>query len=337
MTSEYSGKGLTGLVNLGNTCYINSAVQVISNMHILNKKIHEFIENKQEVKNRGSSFLKEWDDLRIMIWDKNVVISPNRFKRAIEIISNYKKNDLFAGFEQNDAIEFFMFLINIFHDTLKSRTITGVPLEVAKMRKSYKTFDTFFNKCHEEYSQIDALFTVYCKIEYIEKGTNNVLATQYENMYSIDVALTKLSLNECLDDFFKEEELSKENDNQYYDDKDKTYKDVVKRTYLFHTSKYLVIQLKRWNYNFKKNQRIIHHDPSSMLDLDRLYEDSKSMPKYELFAIINHSGNVGGGHYTSCVKNGNEKWYNYNDTMIKEIPMNKIVGNKNYCLVYRLK
>lgn len=337
VTSENSGKGLTGLVNLGNTCYINSAVQVIANMHILNKQIHEFIENKQQAKNRGSSFLKEWDDLSIMMWNKNVVISPNRFKRAIEIISNYKNNDLFTGFEQNDAIEFFMFLINIFHDTLKTKTIIGVNSEVIKLRKNFKSFDSFFNQCHQDYSQIDALFTVYCKIEYVEIGTNNILATQYENMYSIDLALTKLSLNGCLDDFFKEEELNKENDNQYYDDNDKTYKDVVKRTHLFHASKYLVLQLKRWNYNFKKNQRIIHHDPSSMLDLDRLYENNTSMPKYELFAIINHSGNVGGGHYTSCIKNGNGKWYNYNDTMIHEIPMNKIVGNKNYCLVYRLK
>ena len=41
---------------------------------------------------------------------------------------------------------------------------------------------------------------------------------------------------------------------------------------------------------------------------------------------------------TTCViKNGNGKWYDYNDAMIREIPSNKAVGNKNYCLIYRLK
>lgn len=332
----FSGKGLTGLVNLGNTCYLNTAVQVIGNMHTLNININDFVKNKQFINDKNCLFLKEWNDLRLLMWDKNVVISPNRFKRAIDLISNQKKNDMFNGFEQNDAIEFLMFLINIFHDTLKIKHNTNFPEEVIILKKRFHTFDNFFNKIHEEYSQIDALFTVYCKIEYIETSTNKILATRYENMYSIDIALTRLTLEECLDDFFKPEELNKENDNQYFDDMDKMYKDVIKKTHLFHSSKYLIIQLKRWNFNLKKNQRIIHYNPNDSLDLERLYENNILTSKYELFAIINHSGNVGGGHYTTNIKNGNGRWYNYNDTIIKELPLNKIVGNKNYCLVYQL-
>ena len=58
---------------------------------------------------------------------------------------------------------------------------------------------------------------------------------------------------------------------------------------------------------------------------------------YELFGVINHSGNIYGGHYTSIVRNANGKWYDYNDAMITEISPNKVIGNKNYCLIYRLK
>jgi len=333
---KYSGKGLTGLVNLGNTCYVNTAVQVIGNMHSLNKNINDFIKNKQFINDKSCLFLKEWNDLRLLMWNKNVVISPNRFKRAIEVVSNQKKNNLFNGFEQNDAIEFLMFLINIFHDTLKIKNYTNFPKKVTILKERFDNFNNFFNKIHEEYSQIDALWTIYCKVEYIEINTNKILATCYENMYSIDLALTRLTLDECLDDFFKPEELNKKNDNQYFDDNDKTYKDVVKKTHLFHSSEYLIIQLKRWNFNLKKNQRIIHYDPINSLNISRLQENNKSDLKYELFAIINHSGNVGGGHYTANIKNGNGKWYNYNDTMIKELPVNKIIGNKNYCLIYRL-
>ena len=43
----YKGKGLTGLLNIGNSCYINSFVAVLSHTYELN----EFLNNKSYQKN----------------------------------------------------------------------------------------------------------------------------------------------------------------------------------------------------------------------------------------------------------------------------------------------
>jgi ubiquitin carboxyl-terminal hydrolase 31 len=56
---------------------------------------------------------------------------------------------------------------------------------------------------------------------------------------------------------------------------------------------------------------------------------------YDLFAVCNHSGNQFGGHYHSHIKNTNGKWYNFDDTDVNEISINKVISSKSYCLFYR--
>jgi len=344
--SKYSGKGLTGLLNLGNSCYLNSALQIIGNLHDLNEYIESYLDSETDLKNIDKHLMKEWNDLRKLMWSRNVIISPNRFKKTVEYVSQKKEWNSFVGAEQNDANEFLFFVLNIFHESLKmeknDKRITNCLMskEQIFLRKKYSKFNDFFNKMHPTYSFIDNLFTIYYKIDYIDKETNKIVASQYENTYSLDLPLNKLSIKDCLEDLFDDEELNKENDNQYYDDKEEKYKDVIKKTHVFYTSKYLILQLKRWNANLRKNQRIIHCNVDDELSFSDYCFDKNKVSlskKYELFGIINHSGNIYGGHYTCILKNDNGKWYDYNDAMIKEISSNKVIGNKNYCLIYRLK
>ena len=95
--------------------------------------------------------------------------------------------------------------------------------------------------------------------------------------------------------------------------------------------------LKRWNYSGHKDRRLVDI-PLENLSLKKYVEGYKpDSYMYDLYGVCNHLGIVGGGHYTANVKNASNKWYNYNDLILKEIKKENVVTNEAYCLFFRKK
>ncbi len=132
-----------------------------------------------------------------------------------------------------------------------------------------------------------------------------------------------LTLDECLDAFEKEEILS-ENDT-WYCPRCKEHRRASKKFDLWKTPDILVVHLKRFSSTgWRRDKLDLRVDfPVEGLDLTRRVLDKQTGKEeiYDLIAVDDHWGGLGGGHYTAFAKNFVDgEWYEYNGTYRNHSP-----------------
>jgi len=339
---KYNDKGLSGLANLGNTCFINSCMQVISHTYELNNFLEE--ENyKKKLKNkRESSLILEWDNLRKLMWNSNCVISPGKFIKTIQRVAELKNMEMFTGYSQNDLPEFLLFLIDCFHNAISREikmTISGKP-ENETDEIAIKCFEMIKNMYSNEYSEIWNLFYAVHISEITNLETNEKLKITPEPYFMIDLPIPENNKSPTLIDCFNlyvEGEVL-EGENAWFNEEKNEKINIRKKIHFWSLPNILVIDFKRFNNRFQKNQVLITF-PFDDFDLSNyVIGYKKDKYKYELYGVCNHSGGLMGGHYTCYVKNANGKWYHFNDTSVSEVGLiESIISPKAYVLFYRKK
>jgi ubiquitin carboxyl-terminal hydrolase 4/11/15 len=124
-----------------------------------------------------------------------------------------------------------------------------------------------------------------------------------------------ITLEDCLNEYGKSETLSEQ--NAWYCPRCKEHRRAEKMFELWKAPDILVMHLKRFssNRNFRDKLEVKVDYPIEGLDLTGMVRDHEEGRNliYDLIAVDNHYGGLGGGHYTAYAKNFvNGAWYEYN-------------------------
>ena len=145
----------------------------------------------------------------------------------------------------------------------------------------------------------------------------------------------KMTLEKCLKKFCKEEQL--EPGDEWYCSKCKKHVLAKKKLDLYYLPKILIICFKRFikdSYRWEKNEDEVDFPIENMDMKNFVIGPDKEHSKYDLFAVSQHYGSTGFGHYTAVCKNDG-KWYSYNDSSCSETNESDVLSSAAYVLFYR--
>ena len=312
-------------------------MQILSQCYELNELITNVGEH---ISSENGLVLKEWKDLRDLLWSKNCIISPNRFINAVQRVAALKKCDLFTGYAQNDLPEFLIFIFDCFHEALERKVIISVngrtENDLDELAKTcYEMISSTYSSSYSEI--IDLFFGIHVSLIITNDNSNKILSIKPEPFSTINLPLPpehkKCSIYDCFDLYTNYEFL--EGSNAWFNEKTNMKQDVVKTIKFWSLPNILIVDFKRFTNSNQKLNNIVH-TPLLGLDLSKyVIGYNREQYVYELFGICNHYGESQGGHYTAYIKNANQKWYHFNDTNVTEISESHLITAKGYCYFYR--
>nr|XP_003703489.1 PREDICTED: ubiquitin carboxyl-terminal hydrolase 8-like isoform X1 [Megachile rotundata]XP_012141270.1 PREDICTED: ubiquitin carboxyl-terminal hydrolase 8-like isoform X1 [Megachile rotundata]XP_012141271.1 PREDICTED: ubiquitin carboxyl-terminal hydrolase 8-like isoform X1 [Megachile rotundata]XP_012141272.1 PREDICTED: ubiquitin carboxyl-terminal hydrolase 8-like isoform X1 [Megachile rotundata] len=326
--------GITGLKNLGNSCYMNSIIQCLSNTTHLAKYFMDNLYtddlNTSNDNTTQGQVVQEVAQVIKALWrGQYKSISPLDLKI---VVGQYKLQ--FESYEQQDSHEFLTFLLDWMHNDLKKSCKVPSDLTVAekawdKAMESQKSIisDLFFGQLRS------TITCSFCKQS----------STTYETFNSLTMSLphaNRCTLNDCILKFVSGQKVI-----GWKCPKCQTSREATKKFDFVKLAPIIVIHLNRFaesgGWLEKRNTGVDF--PLTGFNLKPyVVLDSNTIPNirnysYSLYAMSNHYGTMEGGHYTAFCKNAAQnKWYKYDDQTVTEVTVNHVKSQNTsaYLLFY---
>lgn len=275
---------MKGFKNIGNTCYLNSGLQMLVQNRDLCKLIIEY-SSGSEILSKIAEFIKKYYDE-----SSTDVIVPREIKKIVE-----EKKDLFEGFQQQDSTEFIIYLMDVIDEEIKRIQQSNVNNRSSATSQYSGGIKQIFG--------IKFNVRIKCKLRECLQVYNR---EEYNNFLLLDIDSDCTSLEDAYRNFKSGAKL--ESDDKYFCEKCQAKRIASKRHTIDIWPKYLGIWLKRFRQNGK---RFTKNDQELDVPLEWRHNN-------HLQGAVIHYGSLDGGHYVYIGKH-ESKWYLFNDSSVSEI------------------
>jgi len=322
--SKNSRTGLRGLINLGNTCFMSCIVQVLIHTPLLRDYFLSDRHMCQSTQENACIVCEISQLFQEFFCANRNPFSPHKLLYMIWTHAHH-----LAGYEQQDAHEFFIATLDLLHRHLIYKT------SIQPSSCSCIVDTIFTGKLQSD---------VVCQVC---KGVSTTIDPFWD--ISLDLpAITdadSISLSDCLQRFTQPEHLG--SGSKIRCSHCDRHQESTKQLTLQKLPVVASFHLKRFEHSSRLHKKITTRvDFPEIIDMtpfitnsrktrtDRDYLLSEPDNKYVLFAVINHIGTLDAGHYTSYIRQHSNLWFHCNDHQILPASINQVLDSEGYLLFY---
>uniref|UniRef100_A0A4W3H7S3 Ubiquitin carboxyl-terminal hydrolase n=1 Tax=Callorhinchus milii TaxID=7868 RepID=A0A4W3H7S3_CALMI len=341
--------GLRGLINLGNTCFMNCIVQALTHTPLLRDF---FLSDRHKCEMQSPNCCLVCEMSRLFQEFYSGYRSPHIPYRLLHLVWTHARH--LAGYEQQDAHEFLIAALDVLHrhckgddNGKKASNPNHCNCIIDQIFTGGLQSDVTCQVCHGVSTTIDPFWDISLDLPGsstpfwpLSPGSDGNVVNGESHMSSGTTTLT-----DCLRRFTRPEHLG--SGAKIKCSGCHSYQESTKQLTMKKLPIVACFHLKRFEHSAKLRRKITTYVSFPLeLDMTPFMASSKESRmngqylqpvdslnnenKYSLFAVVNHQGTLESGHYTSFIRQHKDQWFKCDDAIITKASIKDVLDSEGY-------